>query len=78
MACGTPVVATRNGAVPEVIEDGKSGIIVDDFGELAAAVERAAVLSPKACRDSAVEWFSPARMVTDYLAAYEHLLQLSV
>jgi glycosyltransferase involved in cell wall biosynthesis len=78
MACGTPVVATRNGAVPEVIEDGKSGIIVDDFGELAAAVERAAALSPKACRDSAVEWFSPARMVTDYLAAYERLLQLSV
>ena len=41
MACGTPVVATRLGAVPEVIEQGRSGIIVDSPAELAAAVEQA-------------------------------------
>jgi glycosyltransferase involved in cell wall biosynthesis len=78
MACGTPVVAMRNGAVPEVIEDGRSGVIVDEFTELGAAVERAAALSPQSCRESAEERFSPARMVEDYVAAYHHLLQTSV
>ena len=39
MACGTPVIATRTGAVPEVIEHGRSGIIVDDYREMAAALE---------------------------------------
>ena len=41
MACGTPVIATRIGAVPEVIEHGRSGIIVDDYHEMAAALEEA-------------------------------------
>src|SRR5207302_1114027 len=50
MACGTPVVATRFGAVPEVIEDGRSGVIVDDFDQLAGAVQRAATLRPEDCR----------------------------
>jgi glycosyltransferase involved in cell wall biosynthesis len=41
MACGTPVIATRHGAVPEVIEDGRSGVIVDHFREIPEALERA-------------------------------------
>ena len=59
MACGTPVVATRFGAVPEVIEQGRSGVIVDEFSELAAGVEQALSLDPAECRASAVERFSP-------------------
>jgi glycosyltransferase involved in cell wall biosynthesis len=74
MACGTPVVATRFGAVPEVIEDGRSGVIVNDFEELAGAVERAADLRPEDCRASAVERFSPGRMVADYEAAYRRMV----
>jgi glycosyltransferase involved in cell wall biosynthesis len=70
MACGTPVVATRWGAVPEVIEHGVSGIVVDDHGELAAALEQADELDPLACRDYVERRFSAARMVEDYLAAY--------
>ena len=74
MACGTPVVATRFGAVPEVIEQGRSGVIVDEFSELAAGVEQALSLDPAECRASAVERFSPRRMIEDYEAAYLQLV----
>jgi glycosyltransferase involved in cell wall biosynthesis len=74
MACGTPVVATRQGAVPEVIEQGRSGIIVDSPAELAEAVKQAITLDPNECRASAVERFSPERMVDDYVAAYRRML----
>ena len=75
MACGTPVIATRWGAVPEVIEDGHSGLIVDDYREMAAKLEEADALDPLECRAYAEERFSPERMVADYVAAYENALQ---
>jgi glycosyltransferase involved in cell wall biosynthesis len=71
MACGTPVIATRWGAVPEVIEDGRSGIIVDDYRQMAAALERADDLDPNELRRYVEEEFSSQRMVRDYVAAYE-------
>jgi glycosyltransferase involved in cell wall biosynthesis len=74
MACGTPVVATRYGAVPEVIEDGRSGIIVDDYREMASALERADALDPLELRAICEDRFSPERMVEDYLAAYRDAL----
>jgi glycosyltransferase involved in cell wall biosynthesis len=74
MACGTPVVGTRFGAVPEVIEQGRSGVIVDEFDELAAGVQQAVTLDPGECRESAVERFSARRMVSDYESAYSLLL----
>jgi glycosyltransferase involved in cell wall biosynthesis len=70
MACGTPVIATRWGAVPEVIEHGRSGIIVDDYRIMAAAIEEADRLDPLELRRYAEERFSPERMVADYLRAY--------
>ncbi len=70
MACGTPVIASRYGAVPEVIEDGRSGIIVDGYQEMAAALERADALDPLECRRYAEERFSRERMVADYVGAY--------
>jgi glycosyltransferase involved in cell wall biosynthesis len=70
MACGTPVIATRWGAVPEVIEHGRSGIIVDDYREMAAALDDAAELDPWECRRYVEERFAPERMVADYVAAY--------
>jgi glycosyltransferase involved in cell wall biosynthesis len=69
--CGTPVIATRWGAVPEVIEDGRSGIIVDRYTEMPDALERADQLDPLELRRYVEEEFSPQRMVRDYLAAYE-------
>ena len=70
MACGTPVIATRRGSVPEVIEDGRSGIIVDDFAQMAAALDAADRLDPLELRRAAEERFSKERMVADYVAAY--------
>jgi len=72
MACGTPVIATKSGAVPEVVENGRSGIIVDDYREMAAAIEEADRLDPAVLRRFAEERYSPERMVADYVAAYSH------
>jgi glycosyltransferase involved in cell wall biosynthesis len=70
MACGTPVIATRYGAVPEVIDHGRSGIIVDDYREMVDALDAADALEPDALRAIAEELFSRERMVADYVAAY--------
>ena len=74
MACGTPVIATRHGAVPEVIEHGRTGIIVDDYREMAAALEKADKLEPIECRRYVEQRFSAERMVGDYEAAYARML----
>jgi glycosyltransferase involved in cell wall biosynthesis len=71
MACGTPVIATRHGAVPEVIDHGRSGIIVDDYLEMVDAIAEADRLDPPEIRRYAEERFSAERMVADYVAAYE-------
>ncbi|HXV57824.1 MAG TPA: glycosyltransferase family 4 protein [Gaiellaceae bacterium] len=75
MACGTPVIATRRGAVPEVIEHGRSGIVVDDYREMAAALAESDKLEPVECRRSVEERFSAARMVRDYESAYAAALE---
>jgi glycosyltransferase involved in cell wall biosynthesis len=74
MACGTPVIATRRGAVPEVIEDGRTGIIVDDHKEMAGALEAADKIDPLECRRYVEERFSADRMVAHYEAAYRGFL----
>ena len=73
MACGTPVIATRHGAVPEVIEHGRSGLIVDQYREMPAAIERADSLDPLECRRYVEERYAPERMVRDYLAVFERV-----
>jgi glycosyltransferase involved in cell wall biosynthesis len=75
MACGTPVIATRWGAVPEVIEEGRSGVIVDDYREMAAALADADRLEPLECRRSVEERFSSERMVRDYEETYAAMLE---
>jgi glycosyltransferase involved in cell wall biosynthesis len=75
MACGTPVIATRWGAVPEVIEHGRSGVVVDDYREMVGALAAADELEPAECRRSVEEHFSAERMVRDYEAAYAAVLE---
>src|SRR5215217_1707920 len=70
MACGTPVIATRHGAVPEVIEHGVSGVIVDSYRAMVAALDQADALDPLECRRYVEDRFAPERMVGDYLDAY--------
>jgi glycosyltransferase involved in cell wall biosynthesis len=77
MACGTPVIGTRWGAVPEVIEHGRSGIIVDDYTQMTAALEEADKLDTDQLRRYVEERFSPPRMVEDYLQAFELALERS-
>ena len=74
MACGTPVLATNRGAVPEVIEHGRSGIIVEHYREMAGALEQADALDPLECRRYVEERFSPERMVDDYVRAYREAI----
>jgi glycosyltransferase involved in cell wall biosynthesis len=71
MACGTPVIATRWGSVPEVIEHGRTGIIVDGYRDMVSAISAADALEPDDLRRAAEERFSKERMVDDYLAAFE-------
>jgi glycosyltransferase involved in cell wall biosynthesis len=73
MACGTPVIATRRGAVPEVIEHGRSGLIVENYREMPAAIESADELDPLECRRFVEERFAPERMVQDYIEVFEHV-----
>jgi glycosyltransferase involved in cell wall biosynthesis len=75
MACGTPVIATARGAVPEVIEHGRSGIIVEDYRIIPEALEAADRLDSRELRRYVEERFSPMRMVRDYGKAYELAVQ---
>jgi glycosyltransferase involved in cell wall biosynthesis len=74
MACGTPVVAWRNGSVPEVVADGETGFIVESVDEMAAAVERVGDLDPHVMRSRVEQHFSADAMVTGYERAYAHAL----
>ena len=74
MACGTPVIARRRGSVPEVIDEGVTGFVVDDVAGAIAAVDRARSLDRRGVRTRAAERFSRDRMVDDYLRVYERVL----
>lgn len=74
MACGTPVVVYRRGAMPELIDEGVTGFTVLDAAAAVDAVERAAALDRAAVRAVAERRFSVERMVDDYLAIYRRLL----
>lgn len=77
MACGTPVIATRCGSVPEVVEDGVSGFICDEMRGFVNAVERAGELNRGVCRAYAQARFSAAAMTDGYENVYALLTQPS-
>jgi glycosyltransferase involved in cell wall biosynthesis len=73
MACGTPVITCRRGSIPEVIDEGVTGFIVDDVDAAVAAVSRLGELDRRRCRAVFEERFSVSRMARDYVALYEEL-----
>jgi glycosyltransferase involved in cell wall biosynthesis len=75
MACGTPVVAFRCGAAPEIVDDGVTGAIVESVDEAVVAVERVAGMDRTACRRRFEERFSVRRMVDDHEALYVRLVE---
>jgi len=74
MACGTPVIAFNRGSVPEVIEDGLTGFIVEDVNGAIGAVDRLAHLSREKIRQRFEQRFTARRMAHDYLAVYRRLM----
>ncbi len=70
MACGTPVIAFPRGSMPELIEDGTTGLLVDDVPAAVAAIGRADGLDRAAIREHAVARFGIDRMIDEYLGAY--------
>lgn len=73
MACGTPVIAWRCGSVPEVVEHGVTGYIVDDPGQAVSCARAAATLDRRRCREAFLQRFSVERMARDYSALYHRL-----
>ncbi|MFC5233614.1 glycosyltransferase family 4 protein [Pseudonocardia zijingensis] len=74
MACGTPVVALRGGAVPEVVVDGVTGIVRDDPADLAQALEDVRAISPADCRRHVAQHFDVDRLAAGYENAYRTAL----
>lgn len=75
LACGTPVVAFREGAAPEIIDHGSTGFIVDDESSMVAALREVGGLSRTACRTAVAARFSAERMVADHVTLYQRLIQ---
>lgn len=74
LACGTPVIAYRRGSMPELLDHGRTGFLVDDAAAATAAVHRLGELDRADCRGAAERRFTVSRMVNDYLSVYEQLL----
>ena len=75
LACGTPVVAFANGALPEVVKHGETGFLVQHPNELADAIRACRSLDPERCREVAHQRFLPERMVESYIATYRGILE---
>jgi glycosyltransferase involved in cell wall biosynthesis len=77
MACGTPVVAFRCGSVPEVIEDGVTGLVVGSDEDALSAIDRLASLDRRAVRASFEQRFTARRMANDYIGIYQRVIDMS-
>jgi glycosyltransferase involved in cell wall biosynthesis len=75
MACGTPVIAYNRGSVPEIIDEGLTGFIVEDETSAVAAVGRLSQLNREAVRKQFERRFTARRMALDYLASYRSLME---
>jgi glycosyltransferase involved in cell wall biosynthesis len=74
-ACGTPVIAFRRGAVPEIIQDGVNGFITDSIDQMIEKIDHVGSLDRQSCRKVVEEKFSFDRMVDDYERVYETLIK---
>jgi glycosyltransferase involved in cell wall biosynthesis len=78
MACGTPTIAFNCGAVPEVMQEGLTGFIVDDMDQAVAAVEKVASIERSACRNVFEKKFTATRMAERYVDLYQSMLDISL
>ena len=75
MVSGTPVIAFRHGAAPELVEPGVTGFLADDVDEMVEALERVHEIDLKKCAEVAAERFGPPRMADGYLGVYEKAIE---
>ncbi len=75
MACGTPVIAYSEGSMPELIEDGENGFLVNNQEEMIGAIKKIDQISRLECRLHVIKKFSLKRMVNKYEALYEEILK---
>jgi glycosyltransferase involved in cell wall biosynthesis len=75
MACGTPVIAYGLGSMPELIQNGSTGFIVDDVDAAVQAVDKINTLDRRACRDDVEKRFTCQRMAHDYVDVYHRILE---
>jgi glycosyltransferase involved in cell wall biosynthesis len=74
MICGTPVIAFGRGSMPEVVDEGVTGLLVHTVEQAVAAVGRVAAIDRAGCRARAAARFDAGRMVDDYLGVYDTLV----
>jgi glycosyltransferase involved in cell wall biosynthesis len=74
LACGTPVIAYAQGSVPEIIEHGRSGFLVDSIPAAVSAVRRVREINRGECRRAFEQRFTAERMAVDYVEAYRAVL----
>ena len=74
-ACGTPIIGTRFGYLPELIRNGETGYLVDTVGQAIDAVARLEAIDPAACRRNVAERFSPETMACGYEQAFSSLVE---
>jgi glycosyltransferase involved in cell wall biosynthesis len=77
-ACGTPVVALRRGALPEVVAEGVTGFIVDNADQMASALSRVGEVNPEDCRAYALQNYSSRRMADAYEELYGKLISVQL
>ena len=77
LACGTPVITSRDGAFPEMIVEGKTGFLCSNLDQYINAVKNVDVLSPEAAREDALKRFSRSCSAKGYLKIYEEISKLS-
>jgi glycosyltransferase involved in cell wall biosynthesis len=75
LACGTPVLGTRRGAVPEVVEHGRTGFVCDDIAQLADAVGKIDQLNRADCRRRVEELFSETAVINAYTHVYDEMMR---
>jgi len=75
LACGTPIIASRDGAFPEIIVEGKTGWLASNMAQYVEAVQNVDVLSPEACRKDAETRWSRERVAKEYLQIYEDVVK---
>jgi glycosyltransferase involved in cell wall biosynthesis len=75
MGCGTPVAALDRGAVREIVDDGVTGIVFDNLDDMAKGLERVFALDRKTVHEHGVRRFGAGRMVDEYVAVYQRLVE---